>query len=345
MSTFRESVSRQRKHLLPRLHPPLGTTIPDPTIREQGEVWLAELAKRMRDPIQQSTMDQRAGALRNWIYREIGHLHLSETRSTTVKPLVHALVAAGRSPWTIKTYVLVVKMVVASLTDEQGEPLYVRQWSSRLLDMPRIDGRRLNTPCFPPHIMTLLAQWKCQRVRALFIIAGATGARISELLGLEVDKHISADCSTIWIAQQAYRGRVKGRPKTPTSVREIDLHPAVTALLRELIGSRTSGFLFCARTGKPLTLPYILRYHLHPALEAAGYLNPVTGTHKAGSHAFRRFRNTHLGKCVGLPKRMQQYWMGHSDGSMSGLYDHIYEDRSLRKQWVERCGLGFELPE
>jgi integrase len=318
--------------------------VQNPTIREQGQIWLADLANRKRDPLQQSTLDQRAAALKNWIYPAIGHLHFSEVRNATVKPLVDALVAAGRKPWTIKTYVLILKMVVASLTDDKEEPLYIRQWRPRLLDMPRIELRKLNTPCFTSDIMSELARWKYPRERILFILAGATGARISELLGLEIGKHISPDCSTIRIEQQAYRGRVKHRTKTLTSEREIDLHPAVAALLSKYIGFRRSGFLFCTSTGRPLILPNILKYHLHPALEALGYINSVTGTHKAGTHAFRRYRETHLSKCAGLPRGLRLFWMGHGEADMSDHYDKIREDRTARKHWAERCGLGFELP-
>lgn len=317
--------------------------IPDPTIVEQGQIWLAELAARKWNPLQQSTLDQRAGALENWVFPAIGHLRLSEARNATVKPLVDALVAAGRKPWTIKTYIQVTKMVIASLTDNEGEPLYVRHLTPRLLDMPRIVGCQLNTPCFSPKTMCGLAQWKYPRERMLFDLAGATGARISELFGLEIGEHISPDCSVIRIVQQAYRGRVRAGTKTLTSEREIDLHPAVAELLTKFVGSRTCGFLFSTSTGKPITLPNVLEYHLHPALEQLGYVNPVTGTHKAGTHAFRRYRETHLGKCVGLPRGLRLFWMGHAEKDMSDHYDKIKEDRATRKQWAERCGLGFDL--
>lgn len=52
----------------------------------------------------------------------------------------------------------------------------------------------------------------------------------------------------------------------------------------------TSGFLFCTRNGKPLSPSNIIRRHLHKALKQLNYVNPFTGTHKAGNHGFRRFR-------------------------------------------------------
>ena len=92
---------------------------PDPTIHEQGADWLAALTTRNWNPLALSTLNLWAGALKNWIYPVIGDLRISQVHNATVKPLVQALVEAGRTPWTIKTYVLVVKMVVASVTDDE----------------------------------------------------------------------------------------------------------------------------------------------------------------------------------------------------------------------------------
>jgi hypothetical protein len=36
--------------------------------------------------------------------------------------------------------------------------------------------------------------------------------------------------------------------------------------------------------------------------------------------------------------------MGHSDESMDELYDKIKEDVKFRREWAERCGIGFKLP-
>src|ERR1035438_8209524 len=53
---------------------------------------------------------------------------------------------------------------------------------------------------------------------------------------------------------------------------------------------RRTGLLFRTRNGKALCSSCVLRRHLHPALKELEYVNPSTGNHKAGSHAFRRIR-------------------------------------------------------
>jgi hypothetical protein len=38
--------------------------------------------------------------------------------------------------------------------------------------------------------------------------------------------------------------------KTANGLRQVDLHPAIAALLKEFVGDRTTGFLFCTENGK-----------------------------------------------------------------------------------------------
>jgi hypothetical protein len=61
-------------------------------------------------------------------------------------------------------------------------------------------------------------------------------------------------------------------------------------------------------------------------------------------HALRRFRNTYLGKCPGLPERLRKFWMGHSVPRISRAYDKTIDDREFRLMWAQQCGIGFKLP-
>jgi hypothetical protein len=85
--------------------------------------------------------------------------------------------------------------------------------------------------------------------------------------------------------------------------REIDLHPTVAAMLKDYIGDRASGLLFCSRTGKQLWQSNILRRGLHPALKKIGWRDEQLGIEKSGSHALRRFRNTY---CETTPPRQKE---------------------------------------
>lgn len=65
------------------------------------------------------------------------------------------------------------------------------------------------------------------------------------------------------------------------------LSAKLATLLKAYVGDRTSGFLFHNRKGDFLSQTNLLRRGLHPALEKLK-------RHKAGFHAFRRYRLTWL---------------------------------------------------
>ena len=114
------------------------------------------------------------------------------------------------------------------------------------------------------------------------------------------------------------------------------------------MGDRKTGLLFESENGTPLLETNILRRHLHPALHQLGFVNEFTGSHKAGTHAFRRFRNTYLRSRTGCPEAVRDYWLAWSsdsdEGGMSKHYDAIDADDATRLEWAEKCGIGFDLP-
>jgi hypothetical protein len=150
--------------------------------------------------------------------------------STVLKSLVAKMVDGGLSPKSIDTYSQVVKMVVASAVNDEGEEIYPRKWNHEFIDMPVVEEERQNTPTFSSEVMTGLASWKKKRERMIFILCGAAGLRIGETLGIEIDKHISPDFLTISIRQKVHHGRVEQRLKTANGGRQVDLHPAIVCL-------------------------------------------------------------------------------------------------------------------
>jgi integrase len=315
------------------------------TFREQAKWWLSYIQKRKRKPIATATLELWQRCLNNWLNPNIGDFPLVEINNATLKVLVAKMADGGLSPKTISdNYVPVVKMVVASAVDEQGEEVHPRKWNNEFIDLPVVEREKQNTPCFSSEVMTGLAQWRKPRERMIFILCGAAGLRIGEVLGIEIDKHISPDFLTLYIKQKVHQGRVETRLKTANGFRQVDLHPTIAGLLKQFVGDRKAGFLFCTRKGKPVSPTNIIRRHLHKALKQLKYVNPFTGTHKAGNHAFRRFRNTYLRNYTECPEGLYKYWMGHAGKDMSDLYDKIKEDLRFRRQWAERCGFGFELP-
>lgn len=316
----------------------------DVTFREQSVIWMEHLKTRKRKPLADATLELWEGCLRNRLIPQMGGLPISAVNNSTLKNVIAGMAAEGLSPQTIKHHVRVVQMVVASAVDKEGEEIYPRKWNHEFMDLPMIDKAKQNTPCFSAEIMSGLAAWKYERERVLFIFCAATGLRVGEALGIEIDKHISKDFLTVRIEQKARKRKIEERLKTAKARREVDLHPTIAAVIKEFVGKRTDGLLFCTRSGKPVEQPNILRRHLHPALKQLGFVNPVTGTHKGGNHAFRRFRNTYLRNRTECPEGLRNFWMGHADQSMADLYDKIKDDVAFRREWAEKCGFGFNLP-
>jgi len=314
------------------------------TFKQQSSLWLEQLRARKRKPVAPGTINEWERILNKEINPEIGDYPISSVNNGVLKKLVTMMAKRGLSGKAIENYLQVPKMVVASVMDDDGNQLYPRKWNHEFMDMPLVEKSKQNKPSFSSDVMTGLAKWRYPQQRMLFILCGAGGFRIGEALGIEVDKHISPDFLTISVKQKARHCKVEQRLKTPAATREVDLDPAIANLLRDFIGDRKSGFLFASRNGKPLSSSNVLRRHLHPALKELNYVNPHTGTHKAGNHAFRRFRNTYLKNRTECPKGLYDYWLGHAGKDMSDLYDKINEDVPFRKMWAEKCGFGFELP-
>ena len=109
---------------------------------------------------------------------------------------------------------------------------------------------------------------------------------------------------------------------------------------RQIFRNRSIGEALTVQCNLQLWYQESLRPPRRKDLHGIGY----TGTYKAGNHAFRRFRNTHLRNRTACPEGLVKFWMGHADESMGDLYDKIKEDVAFRKEWAEKCGFGFNLP-
>src|SRR3989442_4381146 len=108
---------------------------------------------------------------------------------------------------------------------------------------------RLSSPWCKSRFVRLsrLVRQEVPREHMIFILCGAASLRIGEVLGIEIDKHISADFLTLYIKQKVRHGKVEQRLKTANGSRQIDLHPTIAGLLKQFVGDRKAGFLFCTR--------------------------------------------------------------------------------------------------
>ena len=95
-------------------------------------------------------------------------------------------------------------------------------------------------------------------------------------------------------------------------------------MLKDHIGARTSGLLFCTSTGAQLLQTNTLHV-------------------KGGFNIFRRFRITRLNKSD-CPDALKHFWSGHAHTHISERYTKLLQERDFRLEWAEKIGMGFELP-
>jgi integrase len=306
------------------------------TFRQQAAWWINHVQQRKRKPIAPATVESWQGCLDVWILPNLGDVPLSSVGNLALKGLVEKMVQAGLSPKTVNTYSQVVKSVVASAVNEEGEQLFPRQWNHEFVDMPVVDKSKQNTPYFTSEVIAGILKSTKGYKQMFCALLGGTGLRAGEAIGLEIGKHISEDFRTLYISQKVRRTKLELFLKTDAGRRDVDLCPKLGTLLKTYVAGRTSGFLFQNRKGKFLSQTNLLRRGLHPALEKLK--QP-----KAGFHAFRRYRLTWLRKNR-VHADLERFWMGHENETVGDGYSKMKEDVAFRLQQAKTVGLGFALP-
>jgi integrase len=305
------------------------------TIKRQAEMWLRSLANRKRNPVEETTINNRRYTLDKWIYPFIGDTYLADVNNLALKEFVEHLMLQDLAPSSIRDYANIVKAVVASAIDENGEEKFPRKWNEEFIDAPVVKKQR--QPTSTCQGISDIVRFSFGQYRMLYtLLAGCGPLRVGEALGLEVGKHISSDFRTLFIAQKAKAGAIQPYLKTKNGERQVDLCPQLAEMLREFVGERKTGLLFHTSTGAQLLQANTLQDSLHPILN---YLAHEYG----GFNIFRRFRLTQL-ETSGCPEALKHFWSGHAPKHVSERYVKLATDREFRLMWAEKIGLGFELP-
>jgi hypothetical protein len=163
------------------------------TFKQQAEVWLKSLTNRKRNPIEQTTIDTRRYALDKWMYPFFGERLLADVTNRAMKEFVEYISALSAA--TIRDYSNIIKAVVASAINEDGEQLFPRTWNEEYIDAPII--RKQNQPSTTTERMASILREATGHYRVLYaLLAGCGPLRAGEALGLEIDK--------LWSAKIAY---------------------------------------------------------------------------------------------------------------------------------------------
>jgi len=306
----------------------VASTAPAITFRQQAEKWIASLPTRRRKPVKPATVFGWRHALDKWILPTTGDMPLSDVSNAALKLLVEEMAAGGLAAKTIVSYSLVVKMVVASAVDSDGDEIYPRKWNHDFVGMPIVQKEKQPRPAFNESEVSAIIAKALPRYAPLFALLAGTGLRIGEALALKRGD-LSPDCRLLSVRRSVWHGREQ-EPKTPAAIRVIDIPEPLATALREYVADK-SGYLFATRNGsRPLA-----QRNVHRALHDTGA--------QAGFHAFRRFR-TQVLRRARVPEDLIGFWLGHARRTVTDLYaEGLQHDVAWRHEWCERVGLGFGL--
>src|SRR5438876_9508703 len=233
------------------------------------------------------------------MYPFFGDKLLANIHNAAMKEFVNHI--ADLSPATIRDYVNIAKSVVASARDAEGKVLFPREWDDDFLDAPEIDEQK--QPTVDREEMEAILRESQEPYLTLYsLLAGCGPMRPGEALGLDI-RAIHPDFRTLDIVQKAKRGELQDYMKTKNADskhgRVVDLPVALATLLREFVGVRRSGLVFCKHDGSQLMQRDILKYSLHPILTKLAL--EQGGLNIFGAFALPRWRQLRFRKRYSTP--------------------------------------------
>ena len=101
-----------------------------------------------------------------------GDLPLSSINNLVVKALVTQMTDVGLSAKMVSNVVQVIKMVVASAVNENGEQVRPRTWNHEFIDLPEIKDQR--QPTFTSEVMKAITARSEEREQMLYVLLGTT---------------------------------------------------------------------------------------------------------------------------------------------------------------------------
>jgi len=304
------------------------------TVAEQSEKFLAGLTGQRRK-ITQATIKAYTGALRKWIVPKLGAMELAAVTNRTVKEFTTFLEISGLKPASIRVTNVVLKRLVGSELDDNGNKINKIDWNSTFIDAPPVVLADQNTPIVTPGELYRALSKASSPYVPYYALAAGSGLRMGELLALKMGpdtgngSFLDLEKSVILVRKQIY-DRKEQDVKSAAGVREVDLCTTLVRWLKEKLDGRDPGtYLFQTRVGTPWH-DTNMRHHF----EADGI---------PGSHSLRRFRTTHL-ENMSVPRTLIDYWTGHAGGTITDRYTKHGQSFAARKSWCRRAGLGFQLP-
>jgi integrase len=290
--------------------------------QQQAEIFMTEIASRKSDPVRSNTLHVYRSLLDARILPAIGRVEMADVNNKTAKMLVGRLTEAHLSPATINLAVSLMKQIVKSAVDEDGNQLYPRTWNPRFIDAPRVDPASQKAPIALANAVSSAVGSLKGEIGVLVALLAGTGLRVGEALALTFNDWDPA-AGTLQVHSTVVNGHTQPTTKTKAGTRVVDLNPALNTTL--ILYSRTAN-----RESRMFTA------------SDDTYRRQLAAVGIPGFHSLRRFRITYL-QGSNVPQTLIKFWAGHAAGDITERYTKVGAQIEERKAWSERAGLGFQL--
>ncbi len=304
--------------------------------RIQAEAWFKGLQNRKRKPVKPGTLAVYRSYLNTWIKPRLGNVEIAMFGNAAMKTFAASLNTPAQplGPKSQNEVVAVVKQIIASAVNENGDKLYPRDWNHAFIDLPQINKREQKAPSLTVAEVTHAVRCAPRPIGTFYAMLAGTGLRIGEALAVRVgpcDRVSAWDPEKLVVAVRTQLWRaMEIDPKTEAGVRDVDLHPRLNQLLiNQAVGKNIGDFLFQSERGGHMYESTLRKY----SLQKLGI---------PGFHAFRRFRITRLRE-MGCPEDIVRYWAGHEGEGITDRYSKLAQNVELRRSWAARVGYGFDL--
>lgn len=191
---------------------------------------------------------------------------------------------------------------------------------------PEIEGRHFTAEQAAAIIERADDPW-----RTMFAVAGMTGMRPGEVLGLTLDD-IDFRERVIHVNRSAWFRQLLA-PKTKSSKKPVSMPEPLERMLREYLSSwkeNPQRLLFATRRGNPYSRNKIVQTRLWPILDALKIP-------RCGMHAFRHMHATTALALGASPKTVQEQ-LRHSDVSIT-MNKYVHSIDQAQRESAERIAL------
>jgi len=283
--------------------------------------WLGSVERTIRP----RTYERYEQSCRLHIHPALGNTKLDKLRTSQLQDLYRKKLECGLSPRTVQIIHATLHKALA-----QAVALFLIPRNPAAFATPPRATHREMRPLSEEQVKLLLEASKGDKLEALYVLAITTGMRKGEILGLKWED-VDLVSRIVRVKRTVHNGTVHP-PKTSRGYRSISLATDAVVALKER--ERLGEWVFCTKTGNPLSAHNVHNRSWKPLLKKAGLPSDTR---------FHDLRHT----CATLlltrninPKIVQEL-LGHSSISITlDIYSHVLP--TLQEKAVEAMESIFE---